>query len=114
MPNHLQLQKLTSSHFCRPTEFTNSCSLPTPPKMTIVQAPPRSFQVGDVFISAVGFGTFQGEDGNSKVKEAVLTALKNGYRHIDTAAAYGNEKEVGEAIKESGIPRADIFVTTKL
>lgn len=47
-------------------------------------------------------------------KNAVLTALKNGYRHIDTAAAYHNEKAVGEAIKDSGIPRNEIFITTKL
>jgi diketogulonate reductase-like aldo/keto reductase len=48
------------------------------------------------------------------VKEVVLKALQQGYRHIDTAAAYRNEKEVGEAIKESGIGRKEIFVTTKL
>ncbi|GKZ75037.1 hypothetical protein AnigIFM50267_002276 [Aspergillus niger] len=63
---------------------------------------------------AVGFGTFQGDAGNRGVKETVLQALRCGYRHIDTAAAYGNEKEVGEAIKESGIPREEIIVTTKL
>jgi alcohol dehydrogenase (NADP+) len=74
----------------------------------------RSFKVGGASLPAVGFGTFQGEDGNSKVKDATVAALRNGYRHIDTAAAYGNEKEVGEAIKESGIPRSEIFVTTKL
>ncbi|GLA07113.1 hypothetical protein AnigIFM60653_008065 [Aspergillus niger] len=63
---------------------------------------------------AVGIGTFQGDAGNRGVKETVLQALRCGYRHIDTAAAYGNEKEVGEAIKESGIPREEIIVTTKL
>lgn len=47
-------------------------------------------------------------------KQAVLAALKAGYRHIDTAACYGNEEAVGEAIKESGIPREEIFITTKL
>lgn len=47
-------------------------------------------------------------------KQAVLDALKAGYHHIDTAACYGNEKAVGEAVKESGIPREDIFITTKL
>ena len=72
------------------------------------------FNVNDVQIPAVGFGTFQGDDGNDRVKEAVLQALKIGYRHIDTATAYGNERQVGEAIKESGVPRKDIFVTTKL
>ena len=47
-------------------------------------------------------------------KQAVLSALKNGYRHIDTAAVYGNEEAVGKAIKESGISRKDLFITTKL
>lgn len=49
-----------------------------------------------------------------QTKQAVLSALKAGYRHIDTAAAYGNEEAVGEAIKESGIAREELFVTTKL
>lgn len=77
-------------------------------------AHPASFDVNDISIPAVGFGTFQGDDGNGRVKKAVLNALQTGYRHIDTALAYGNEKEVAEAIRESGIPRKDIFVTTKL
>jgi len=47
-------------------------------------------------------------------KRAVAAALKLGYRHIDTAAIYGNEKEVGEALRESGVERRDVFVTTKL
>lgn len=47
-------------------------------------------------------------------KDAVLAALKAGYRHIDAAAVYGNEEAVGEAIRESGIKREDLFVTTKL
>ena len=65
-------------------------------------------------LPAVGLGTFQSDGDNSKVKDIVLTALKAGYRHIDTAAAYGNEKEVGQAIRESGVARVEIFVTTKL
>jgi glycerol 2-dehydrogenase (NADP+) len=44
----------------------------------------------------------------------VEIALKHGYRHIDTATAYGNEKEVGVGIKRSGVPREEIFLTTKL
>lgn len=47
-------------------------------------------------------------------KRTVLAALNEGYRHIDTAMIYGNEKDVGAAIKESGLPRAEVFVTTKL
>lgn len=64
-------------------------------------------------IPIIGFGVFQiSNDGSTK--KAVLEALKAGYRHIDTAAAYFNEAEVGEAIRESGIPREEIFVTSKL
>jgi glycerol 2-dehydrogenase (NADP+) len=48
------------------------------------------------------------------VREAVKVALQGGYRHIDTALAYGNEKEVGEGIKDSGVPRSEIWITTKL
>ncbi|KAK4075366.1 uncharacterized protein Triagg1_4487 [Trichoderma aggressivum f. europaeum] len=65
-------------------------------------------------VPAIGLGTFQGDEGNSKIKDAVKRALQLGYRHIDGASAYGNEKEIGEAIKESGIPRHEIFVTSKL
>ena len=60
-----------------------------------------------------GFGVFQVPD-NSECEKAVLDALETGYRLIDTAAAYGNEEAVGNAIKKSGIPREEIFLTTKL
>ncbi|MBP2058916.1 diketogulonate reductase-like aldo/keto reductase [Lactobacillus colini] len=66
-----------------------------------------------VKIPVVGFGTWQTPDGEV-AEESVLAALKAGYRHIDTAAAYGNEESVGRAIKKSGINRHDLFVTTKL
>ncbi|MCY7009048.1 aldo/keto reductase [Fusobacterium simiae] len=64
-------------------------------------------------IPVLGFGTFQIPADGSTYK-AVLEALKIGYRHIDTAVAYFNEQEVGKAIKDSGIPREEIFVTSKL
>ncbi|HFU4025215.1 TPA: aldo/keto reductase [Streptococcus suis] len=64
-------------------------------------------------IPAVGFGTYQSQDGE-EVYQAVLAALKVGYRHIDTAALYGNEASIGQAIKDSGIPREELFITTKL
>lgn len=63
-------------------------------------------------IPAIGLGTWQSKP--NEVKTAVEVALKAGYRHIDTAAAYGNEKEVGDGIKASGVPRNDFFLTTKL
>ncbi|KAF2430475.1 aldo/keto reductase-like protein [Tothia fuscella] len=63
-------------------------------------------------IPAIGLGTWQSPPG--QVREAVKVALQHGYRHIDTAMAYGNEKEVGQGIKDSGVPRSEIWVTTKL
>lgn len=63
-------------------------------------------------IPAIGLGTWQSSE--KEVYDAVLVALKEGYRHIDTAYAYGNENAIGKAIKASGIPRQEIFVTTKL
>ncbi len=63
-------------------------------------------------IPQLGFGVFQIEPKDTA--EAVSNALEVGYRHIDTAEMYGNEKEVGEAIRASGLDRGDIFVTSKL
>ncbi|PGG99980.1 hypothetical protein AJ79_08342 [Helicocarpus griseus UAMH5409] len=63
-------------------------------------------------IPAIGLGTWQSKP--NEVKEAVKIALQKGYRHIDTALAYGNEHEVGQGIKESGVPREEIWITTKL
>lgn len=66
-----------------------------------------------VQIPRLGFGTYKTPEG--EVAEAsVLAALEAGYRHIDTAAFYGNEVGVGRAIRKSGIPREEIFVTTKV
>ncbi|MGM9885776.1 MAG: aldo/keto reductase [Lactococcus sp.] len=64
-------------------------------------------------IPRVGFGTWQSKDGE-EAYQAIKTALEVGYRHIDTAAVYGNEASVGRAIKDSGIARSDLFVTSKL
>lgn len=69
--------------------------------------------IGGVKIPAIGFGTWQVKDGN-EAYESTLWALESGYRHIDTAHAYGNEESVGRAVRDSGIPREEIFVTTKL
>jgi len=63
-------------------------------------------------IPQFGFGVFQVKPEDTA--EAVSTALRTGYRHIDTAEMYGNEKEVGEAFAKSGLARADVFVTSKL
>ncbi|WP_333768389.1 aldo/keto reductase [Streptomyces sp. IBSBF 2435] len=65
-----------------------------------------------IAIPQLGFGTYQIEPQDTR--EAVRTALDIGYRHIDTAQMYGNEKEVGQAVRDSGLPRGEVFVTSKL
>lgn len=62
---------------------------------------------------AIGFGVFRMDD-QTECEESVLEAIKAGYRLIDTASAYGNEEAVERAIRRSGVPRKEIFVTTKL
>lgn len=64
-------------------------------------------------IPVVGFGVFL-IPADGPTYDAVLTALKAGYRHIDTAAAYFNEADVGRAVRDSGVPREEIFITSKL
>jgi len=66
-----------------------------------------------VLIPRLGFGVYQAKPG-PETRNAVLEALRVGYRHLDTARVYGNERDVGAALRESGIPREEIFVTTKL
>ncbi|WP_462405470.1 aldo/keto reductase [Gracilibacillus sp. Marseille-QA3620] len=64
-------------------------------------------------IPCVGFGTWQTPDGETAVA-SVKKAIEAGYRHIDTAAVYGNEESVGKAIRESGVAREDLFITSKV
>ena len=63
-------------------------------------------------IPSVGLGTWQTPP--EVTERAVAAALTAGYRHIDTAAGYGNEREVGKAVRDSGLPREDVFIVTKL
>jgi 2,5-diketo-D-gluconate reductase A len=72
---------------------------------------PRVLLRPDVAIPQLGYGVFQVPP--RETEEVVARALDVGYRHIDTAAAYRNEGAVGQAIHASGIPRGEIFVTTK-
>lgn len=65
-----------------------------------------------VAVPALGYGTWQTPDG-SVARDGVAAALRLGYRHVDTAFAYGNEQSVGEGIRLSGVSRSDIFLTTK-
>lgn len=68
---------------------------------------------GGVLLPRMGFGVYQAPRGEV-TRAAVREALRVGYRHVDTAAIYGNEADVGRAVRESGIARNEIFVTTKL
>ncbi|KAL2794349.1 Aldo/keto reductase [Aspergillus keveii] len=73
----------------------------------------RKFKLNTGYeIPAVGLGTWQSKP--NEVQEAVSAALKHGYRHIDAASVYGNEREVGAGIKASGVPREEFFLTSKL
>ena len=71
-----------------------------------------SIQLNDITLPSIGFGVFQSSP--AETAQAVETALEVGYRHIDTAAAYGNEREVGEGLRASGVDRADVVVETKV
>lgn len=74
---------------------------------------PNSIELNNgVIMPVLGLGTYLIEP--KQAKKVVLDALSVGYRHIDTASFYGNEREVGEAIRESGIDRDEVFVTTKV
>jgi diketogulonate reductase-like aldo/keto reductase len=66
-----------------------------------------------VEIPRVGLGVYQARRGD-ETRQAVLHALQAGYRHVDTARIYGNERDVGEALRASGLRREDVFITTKL
>ncbi len=79
---------------------------------SIVTAVPDIMLNNGTTIPQFGFGVFQIDPEDTF--EAVTTALQAGYRHIDTAEGYGNEREVGQAIAKSGIDRGDVFVTSKL
>jgi diketogulonate reductase-like aldo/keto reductase len=73
----------------------------------------RTLELADgKLIPALGLGVWQVENGR-QCADAVRWALEAGYRHIDTAQAYGNEKAVGQGLRDSGIPREDVFITTK-
>lgn len=78
-----------------------------------MKAIPKVVLNNGVEMPQLGFGVFQISDPN-ECERAVLSALENGYRLIDTAASYGNEEAVGRAIRQSGVPREEIFLVTKL
>src|SRR4051812_42202294 len=80
--------------------------------MTTSDTTQPTLQVQGVTVPKLGFGTWQIED--DAATEAVRHALELGYRHIDTARAYGNEAEVGKGLAASGLARDEYFLTTKL
>lgn len=67
----------------------------------------------EIIIPNIGYGTWKSPN-DKTTTDAVLLAIKNGYRHIDTAAIYGNEESVGKAIKMCGVPRDQLFITSKV
>ncbi len=73
----------------------------------------RAVLCNGVAMPWLGFGTFQIPDGR-EAESAVRYAIETGYRSVDTASVYGNEKSVGQALRASGLPREDIFITTKV
>lgn len=76
-------------------------------------SPARALRLrGGVEIPSLGLGVFRASP--AETRAAVRAALQAGYRHVDTAQVYGNEEDVGAAIRESGLPREQVFVTTKL
>jgi len=80
--------------------------------MTSVTEIPTVNLRGEVAMPLLGFGTWQAQ--GRRGYQAIRYALEVGYRHIDTATFYRNEAEVGRAVRDSGVPRAEVFVTTKL
>ena len=68
---------------------------------------------GGVEIPILGLGVYQSRPG-AETRNAVRAALEAGYRHVDTARVYGNERDVAAGIADSGVPRREVFVTTKL
>ena len=88
------------------------CALSAQEKTTTAGVPVVRLNNG-VEMPRFGLGTFL-QGSNEVCKQSCLTALRAGYRHIDTAHAYNDEEGVGEAVKESGIPRSEIWITSKL
>lgn len=94
-------------------KLNTGAEMPTPGLGTsiIIRSPNAINEISYVYTTSFS-GTWRSEPG--AVEHAVEFALKNGYKHIDTATAYGNEREVGQGIKASGVAREEIFLTTKL
>ncbi|KXS96515.1 hypothetical protein AC578_5824 [Pseudocercospora eumusae] len=104
----MSLKNLTTTAASRAKSITSQLN----PRQPIRMASTTQFRLNTgATIPAVGFGTWQDKDAQ---QEAVYLAIKNGYRHIDTARIYGTEPACAAGIKKSGVPREQIFITTKL
>lgn len=82
--------------------------------LKVIDEPPSRAGItlnNGLVMTQFGIGTFN--SGTQQAHDAVLWALRSGYRHIDTAHAYQNERGAGQAVRESGIPRGDIWITSK-
>ena len=103
-------------HLIFPTETNHSIPSHTLPSSSSPMPLPKSFKLSSGYsMPAIGFGTWDAvEAQRSALLTATLAALKTGYRSIDTAWSYGTEAPVGEAIRKSGVPRSEIFLTTKV
>lgn len=94
------------TNICNATASMQSAPTLTSPSSTVALNDGQQLPV-------LGLGVFKAEAGDA-CKSAVISALKLGYRHIDTAQIYQNEEAVGQALKESGLPRESVFVTSKV
>jgi len=93
-------------NICNATASMQSAPTLTSPSSTVALNDGQQLPV-------LGLGVFKAEAGDA-CKSAVISALQLGYRHIDTAQIYQNEEAVGQALKESGLPRESVFVTSKV
>ena len=107
------LLAITAAAAAQTTQTTNTCSDGDDKSCTTVIASTSTVTLNTGYtLPRIGLGVYQSEPGE-ETYQACLAALEAGYRHIDTAAMYGNEQAVGRAVRDSGIPRSEIFVTTK-
>lgn len=97
----------SNHHVYQSTDHTTPAATATDPNVPTVKLN------NGVTMPQFGLGTFQFSEGDVSMN-AVLTAIKTGYRHIDSAHAYGNERSIGQAVRESGVPREEIWITSKL
>ena len=89
------------------------CLLPNPAREAVTDIRSTIKLNNGVLIPRFGLGVYQAEPGDETYR-AVRNALEVGYRHVDTARLYGNEHDVGRALRDSGLPREEVFITTKL